>query len=228
MFRDSGFFFLALIGLVFLGFSKTYFFKLDESFPLFIHLHVLFLGAWLLLITGQTFLIRANQRLTHKQLGELSYILAPVIVISGIYLSRTHFYQRIGSTGLDDNLEFLWWAVSHFVFFGLFFALAIIYRKKMALHARYMITATLLFVSPALLRALDVMGMTLGQLSSMELSFIAVDLILLTLVINDLKNKHSPIPFVVGLSAFLFIQVGVKFAGESAIWRSVAGLIVDV
>ncbi|NNC54906.1 MAG: hypothetical protein HKO07_04195, partial [Pseudomonadales bacterium] len=130
MFRESGFLFLALIGLVLLGFSKTYFLKLDESFPIFIHMHVLLVGAWLLLITGQAFLIRAEERSVHRQLGEVSFVLAPIIIISGIYLARAFYYERLGTVGLTDNLSFLWWAVSHFVLFGVFFALAMIYRKR--------------------------------------------------------------------------------------------------
>lgn len=227
MFRESGFLFLALIGLVLLGFSKTYFLKLDESFPIFIHLHVLLVGAWLLLITGQAFLIRAEERSVHRQLGEVSFVLAPIIIISGIYLARAFYYERLGTVGLTDNLSFLWWAISHFILFGVFFALAMIYRKRTALHARYMILASLLFVSPALLRVFDLLSISLGNISHMGLSFIAIDLLLIGLIANDFMKKNTLVPFTVGLVSFVFIQLGVNFAGNTAAWRYLAHLLVD-
>lgn len=226
MFRQSGFLFLALIGLVFLGFSKTYFFKLDESFPVFIHVHVLLVGAWLLLIAGQAFLIRADERSVHRQLGEVSYLLAPLIIISGIYLARTFYEQRLGTVGLENNLDFLWWAVSHFVLFGVFFILAIVYRKRAELHSRFMITASLLFVSPALLRVFDMLGISLGNISPMGLSFIAIDLLLIGLIVNDFFQKHTIVPFTFGLFSFVFIQLGVTYAGDTAAWRLLAHLLV--
>ncbi len=226
MFRQSGFFFLMLIGLVILGFSKTYFFKLDESFPIFIHMHVLLVGAWLLLIAGQAFLIRADERSVHRQLGEVSYLLAPLIIISGIYLARAFYDHRLGTVGLEDNLDFLWWAVSHFVLFGVFFTLAMVYRKRTELHSRFMITASLLFVSPALLRVYSMLGISVGDISHMGLSFIAIDLLLIWLIINDFVKKNTILPFTAGLFSFVFIQLGVIYAGDTAAWRYLARLLI--
>lgn len=227
MFRSSGYFFIALIGLILVGFSKTYFMKLDESFPPVIHLHVLFLGAWVLLIAGQAFLIRHNQGPTHRQLGELSYVLAPIIVISGLYLSRIQFESRLGTAELASNLRALWLPVSHFTLFGFFFVLAVVYRKKRLLHARYMIIATLLFVPPALSRALGIFKLGLPSLSSLDLSFIATDIVLLALLTMDLRKRRNPAPFALGLAAFVFIQFGLKYAGDNPAWRHTAKLLVD-
>ncbi len=228
LFKESGFFFIALIGLVLLGFSKTYFFQLDESFPLAIHLHVLFLGTWVLLVTGQAFLIRGGQRSVHRQLGELSYLLVPMIIISGIYLARAQFHIRAGTVGLTDNMEFLWWAVTQFVLFGVLYMLAMIHRKKMMLHARYMIAATLLFVSPALLRTFDLLGLRLANLSQLDLSFIITDLILIALLVNDFRKRQTLVPFSVALAGFVFVQIGVKFANQNPAWRFIADIIVDL
>lgn len=226
MYRQSGFFFLALIGLVFLGFSKTYFLRLDQSLPLFVHMHVLFVGSWVLLITGQAFLIRTGERAVHRQLGDVSFVLAPVIVISGIYLAIQHFDQRLGSIGLTDNLEFLWWSVSHFLLFGFFYILAIVNRKIPARHARYMIIATLLFLPPTLLRVFDLFGWQFGGLSSLASSFVVTDLLLLGLLLADLKYRRTVLPFGIGLAAFLAIQLATPLAGDSALWASVASLLV--
>lgn len=226
MYRQSSFFFLALIGLVLLGFSKTYFFRLDESLPLFVHLHVLFVGGWVLLITGQAFLIRTGQRAVHRHLGDLGFVLAPAIIISGVYLSRAHFDQRLGSIGLSNNLEFLWWSLSHFLLFGLFFSLAIANRKTAILHARYMIVATLLFVPPTLLRVFDQLGLRVGELSSLNSAFIVTDLMLLALLVHDLRHGNPRLPFAAGLGAFLLVQLATPLAGESTLWASLANWIV--
>jgi len=227
MFRNSSFFFIALIGLVFVGFSKTYFLRLDESFPPIIHLHVLFIGAWLLLITSQAFLIRQNQGPTHRQLGELSYVLAPMILISGLYLARIQFEARLGYWNLSANLQSLWLAVSHFALFGAFFGLAMVYRKQRLLHARFMIIATLLFVPPALVRTLGILEISLPPISRMDLSFIITDLVILALLTMDLRKRQSPVPFAVALGAFAFIQVALRFVGEHPAWRMTARLLVD-
>lgn len=201
--------------------------RLDESFPPAIHLHVLFLGTWLVLITSQAFLIRRKLGPAHRQVGELSYVLAPMIVISGLYLARFQFEARLESWDLARNLNAFWLPVSQFLLFGFFFVMAIIYRKRSMLHARYMIIATLLFVPPALVRTLGMLDVALPAISRLELSFILTDLILLALLAMDLRKRRSPVPFALGFVAFVATQVGLEYAGENPAWQLAARLLVD-
>lgn len=63
-------------------------------FPLVLHLHALAMGAWLLLLLTQTSLMATGRRQGHKQLGMLSLVLAPALVIVGLVLAPTMY--RLG------------------------------------------------------------------------------------------------------------------------------------
>lgn len=62
-------------------------------FPLILHAHAVVMGSWLLLLLAQTTLMATGRREGHKQLGLLSLVLAPALVIVGVALSPTMYHQ---------------------------------------------------------------------------------------------------------------------------------------
>lgn len=62
-------------------------------FPLILHAHAVVMGTWLLLLLAQTTLMATGRREGHKQLGLLSLVLAPALVIVGVALSPVMYHQ---------------------------------------------------------------------------------------------------------------------------------------
>lgn len=91
---------LLLIAVTLIGFVPDSVMKVGmveagkrPPFPLVLHLHALVMGAWLLLLLAQTSLMATGRREGHKQLGLLSLVLAPALVVIGLVLSPTMYYS---------------------------------------------------------------------------------------------------------------------------------------
>lgn len=62
-------------------------------FPPVLHLHAIAMGSWLLLLLAQTSLMATGRRAGHKQLGMISMVLAPAVVVIGFVLAPTMYRQ---------------------------------------------------------------------------------------------------------------------------------------
>lgn len=60
-------------------------------FPLVMHLHALLMGAFLLLLLAQTWLVATGRCARHMRLGLVSMLLVPAIVIVGFHLARGNY-----------------------------------------------------------------------------------------------------------------------------------------
>ncbi len=58
--------------------------------PWLMHMHAVSMGSWLLLLLAQTTLMATGRRSLHMQLGILGAILAPVIVLTGLFFVPTN------------------------------------------------------------------------------------------------------------------------------------------
>ena len=82
--------------------------------------------------------MRAGNRALHRRLGLLSYVLVPVIVV--VTLRFVHYTVRESPELGDYGLFFLALVVLTLVTFVTLFALAMLYRKQPAVHARFMVS----------------------------------------------------------------------------------------
>jgi hypothetical protein len=82
-----------LIPITFLGFFPSYFSKLTTPIPMVIHVHGVLMLMWLLLSVLQPFLIYYKKIRYHRLVGKISYIIMPVVIISG-YMILKYSYQR--------------------------------------------------------------------------------------------------------------------------------------
>lgn len=129
------------------AFWPSYYSRLgDQPSPHF-HAHGLALTAWVALMVGQAWLMRAGRRATHRSLGTLSYLLAPAVVVATINFA--HVRVQVVPTPLDPaSLYFLTLVLMALAAFALLFGLAMFYRRNPHLHARYMIATLFPFVTP--------------------------------------------------------------------------------
>lgn len=83
-----------------LGFIPDSLFKIGlveagkrPPFPLILHIHAVLMGSWLMLLLAQTTLMATGNAAHHQKLGILSFVLAPLIILSGFVLSPTMYGQ---------------------------------------------------------------------------------------------------------------------------------------
>ncbi len=104
------------------------------------HFHGITLISWFGLMISQAYLIRTNRRRVHRQVGKVSFILAPLVVISTLVLA----HYRLRPTELTDaTLYFLLLPIALLLQFLLAYGLAIYHRRNPPLHARFMICTAL-------------------------------------------------------------------------------------
>ena len=81
LYRHSSRFFVVFLALTVWAFWPSYFARLFDQPSLLHHAHGIVLALWLVMLVVQAQLIRTQRRPLHRQLGKLSYVLAPAVVL---------------------------------------------------------------------------------------------------------------------------------------------------
>ena len=131
---------------------------LRPPFPLVMHMHAVLMGAFLLLLLGQTWLMATGRAAYHVRLGMLSLLLVPAIVVVGVVLAPTMYHEIFTrlqtappemqgklqkSLSFSENIKLIQIRIG--ILFPLFIAVALRARGQDAgLHKRMMILATVI------------------------------------------------------------------------------------
>ena len=199
-YRNIGNLILLLIPLTILGFYKTYFIKFtdfDEHIDFFIHLHAFIAFLWILLLGIQPLLIRNQRYNLHRLLGKTTYYLFPMLILSLIPLIINEL-QR-GDT--------IYNTVANGVLLTTFYMLAIINKKNIAKHMRYMISLALVFVIPTLGRVIAIWFGAPKEVMY-QIVFTGINLTLITLILWDKTNNRNFRPYLIALAGFILSQIG--------------------
>lgn len=153
---------ILLIVIAQIGFFKTYishFPKFENTgtnrFNWVIHFHGMMMMAWLFMLLIQPILILNGNIKLHRLLGQLSYVLAPLVVLAFyLIIKNRHDYLLTHKTQQTANAQVLG-DFCKMLFFVILYLLAILYKHKPALHMRYMISTAFIFVTPGLNRLLN-------------------------------------------------------------------------
>ena len=217
MARNAVFFFVAFLLSTLIAFWPTYFTRMEQMASWRVHAHGAFLFAWLLLLIAQGWLIRNRRGAWHRALGKVSYVLAPLVVISALVLEHDVVVKAAGKYN-DETLYFAYVIVALLTLFVLSYVLGIVHRRTPALHMRYMICTALTMVDPVFARIVDVrLGISFGP--GQMITYALVDAILLWLAFND-RNTPNRV-FAKMLAAFVVIQVSTFFLYKAAWWPDV-------
>jgi hypothetical protein len=230
IFRNSGFYFVALLILAITAFWQPYFsFVLGDysdratDISLYKHLHVGMSVLWLTLLIAQPFLIRYERRQLHRKLGRTSYVLAPLVFLSIIFLAHSQIVTLAEQS--DSRRHFiLFIQIGFALFFAVLYGMAIFKRRTMPIHARYMICTGILMIEPILVR---VFKFNLSFISwSVPYQYVTwpmVDLLLLALVIRDRRGKTGGRVFQHALVVFVVFQFLHLTITDTRPWISFAG-----
>jgi len=207
------------------AFWPSYFSRLADQPSVHSHAHGLAMTAWLALLIAQASLMRAGNRALHRRLGLLSYLLVPVIVV--VTLRFVHYTVREVPELGDYGLFFLALVVFTLVTFVSLFALAMLYRKQPAVHARFMVSTLFPLFPPVTDRLIARFAPSvlawmprIGGAEILQVAGFAIaDTILVGLALWDWQ-KNSRRVFVVALAIVVAGQAAIMNVHRFGFWRA--------
>lgn len=225
VYHNLGYWFMSLIVLVFAGFYTSYFAVFFQPNAPIIHIHFTLMVLWIAMLIAQPFLIKYKKRAIHRMLGKISYVLVPLVLISGFLMIRHSYYHKIDdlhkatAQGLNqyNNDQVLqqaadFQAIAFFwlFMFMLFYSLAVINRRKSSVHARYMLATALTLLGPTVDRIIF-FGFKLEKLPASipieSVAFFIADAVIAILLWKDYKNKRSTKTLLACLLIYIIGQI---------------------
>jgi len=137
LFKKSHFYFIGFSAFVIIAFWLTYITEIFNQESYWMHVHGLAMFLWCALLITQPYLISKKENTLHRQLGKASYALVALIAVSTIGLYKFRL-STLDSLTTIDYLATSSVLIALLVFL-IFYGLAIYFRKKPAIHARYML-----------------------------------------------------------------------------------------
>jgi hypothetical protein len=210
-------------------------------FPLVLHMHAVVMGAFLLLLLTQTWLMATGRRAMHMQLGIAGMALAVLVVIVGFVLVPTMYHQlwyaaqaavtpdakAATQMGLAiwDNITLLQLRIG--LLFPLFIAIGLKARGREAgLHKRMMILATAIPL-PAGIDRIPWLPHTMpGSPWSVDLYTLAA--ISPMFVWDVVRNGRVHRAYLIWIAAYLPCAIVVHALWGTAWWRAMVPQLMGV
>jgi hypothetical protein len=210
----------------FWGFWPTYFSRPFEQANWRFHFHGLALVAWCVLMVSQAYFIRAKKWATHRKTGRLSFLVAPLVVVSIFTLA----HYRLATLPISDFVFYgLALATSGAAQFAFAYGMAIYHRSSPQIHARFMICTAIALIPPIFDRIMifyllpperaQFLPQIGGDLLYPLISFAIMDVLLVLLAIWDWRSRKSLSVFPVVLAVWIGLQGMVFTLHLSAFWR---------
>jgi hypothetical protein len=150
-YRNAFYYMLACIGIILVGFWPTYF-AVSSTVPWQFHAHGMAAGLWVLMVTAQSWTAQhKNQLALHRAVGKASLFLFPFLIggLAAIISRQGQDYVAGDPVNLLDGPGFLIGTVIAMAAYVTVFYRALKYRRKVWVHAGYMLsTPLILFESP--------------------------------------------------------------------------------
>jgi hypothetical protein len=229
LYRFSARFFVLFLALTVWAFWPTYFSRLFEQPTLLHHAHGIVLALWLVMLVTQAQLIRTQRRSLHRQLGKLSYALAPAVVL----VTTAFVHQRMAPlAGFPElpapALHSLALMLLSLVAFALFYGFAIAKRRDPQTHARWMVCTVLPMFTPVTDRLIAFNApVVAGWLPRIEgnpvlpvFGFALADLILVALSWWDWRVHRRLDVFPVALGVLLLYHIGTLTLHRAPFWNA--------
>ena len=218
--------------LVLIAFWSSYYGVLSRPMPGAVHFHGGAMTAWCVLLILQAVLIRTGKFRYHRAFGTLSYLLVPLILVSGAHLAHQTVLKAASRPDLYYHLIALMF--NALLVFLIFYGLAIRYRKQPRTHARYMLSTVFPLVTPVtdriihkyihdLVPHLPTIG---GAPIAPIVGYLLTDLVVLGLLLWDWKAHRKLNVFPVVLIVLLIYQISVMTFYQYNFWRSIGDWIM--
>lgn len=162
---------------------------------------------WMAMLVVQSWLIGRGHRRWHRWIGRTALVIVPALIVSAFVVihdmlgPNSHFSREL-------RLTLAWIDIWSLPLFGLLFALAIVYRRTLFLHSRFMASTVFIALIPALGR---LYGMNIpalhGLKAALDPSFLTVEIVLAGLALRDGLKGRWLTPWWVTLIALVAIEL---------------------
>jgi hypothetical protein len=210
-----------IIGMVLLfivlqiGFHPTYiqYFPAFKKFTWLHHVHGALMASWIILLVVQPVLIHKGRYVAHRVIGKLSYITAPLMIVSMFLVLRLTYHNHVLTSSPEQEMSNQAPIIMQLFSFIILYALAIFYRKQTFYHMRFMIGTALLMIIPTV-------GRIFFEYFAAEVwydLYLSVGLSVI-LLINDIRKKQDGKPYAIVTGVLLSILL-IYHARFSAGWQ---------
>ena len=117
-------------------------------------MHGLVFTAWLVLLIVQSGLVRADRVDRYKRLGIAGAVLAPLMVLLGLYVAVDGGRHGTSADGMAP-LAFMIFPFGQVLMLGGFIGLGLWKRRRPELHRRFILLGTICTLTPAISRLVD-------------------------------------------------------------------------
>ena len=219
------YFFMSLVvaGIVLAGFSRTIDRRLIHAVPVrpwVLYLHGIVFFGWVIFFIAQSALVRVRKVKVHRTLGWFGVALGVVIPVLGTWTAFTMDRFEILRFHLRPASPFLAVQMHDLAAFAVFFALAIVWRKRPEFHRRSMLIASCMLT-----------GAATARLVGLTSQYYPVDALVLLGVLRDvLINKRVHPVYLYGLPVLIVTQtVAMKlFLLAPPWWVSITDAILRI
>ena len=227
-YKNVSLLFIAIFGIVILGFFKTYFglFPAFNNVTLIQHIHGLLFTTWFVLLFIQPLLIRYGKYRAHRIIGRFTYVLVPCIIISIHFIAREAYLNAVAAHVPKQAIIAGLYMPTYQIFdFSVLYLLAIINKHRTPYHMRYMIATSLAIAGAGLRRVFThVTGM--GHADAVLYGFIVPDLMLVGLIVYDKLKGQNSRAYIIALIILAISHYSYYFVPYSTLWQSVFGYFV--
>jgi hypothetical protein len=215
-YRHAWLWFMVAMAVIIAGFFKSFFSKMAET-DLLHHFHGMISSGWIFLLIIQPFLYSRDKIGAHRRLGKISFLLAPLLVVSGLMMTHLMLSRKDGLNPFTYMISFL--DVIFLTQFIFFYVSAIKHRHNMQLHARYMAGTVLALLPPGLGRATALIpALTEGTLG-LDVTYILLELTSIILIMDDKRKGKIYPPYVITFLFFVFQHISLHFVAGWPLWQ---------
>jgi hypothetical protein len=230
LYRLSPPFFVVFLALTVWAFWPSYFSRLFEQPTVLHHAHGIVLALWLVMLVTQAQLVRTQRRPLHRQLGKLSYVVAPAVVIVTTLFVHQAFAAGLGGFAQlpAPALHSLALMLGSLAAFAVFYGLAIAKRRDSLAHARWMVCTVFPMFTPVTDRLIAAhVRPLIGVLPRIDgnpvlpvVGFALADVLLLALSWWDWRANRRLDVFPVALGVLLAYHVATLTLHRVPAWNS--------
>lgn len=229
-FDKSGYYFIGLLLLAFLGFWKSYFYKFfigKNDFSFYYHFHASMMIIWVTLLITQPLLIRYKRVHLHRMVGQSTYFIMPLLILSVLFVLNSGM-KNIPANELSFNR--IIFPFRDIILLIASYSIGIFYRQNTSIHSRAMITTGIVFIEPALFRFLD--GVIFKNMESIGFYVGAASILtLIAFLIFIERNQKSGrwiFPFLLAIYIIVYcigiFQIPLNFLDPLARWFAALAL----
>ena len=216
-YKNLGYFLIVLVAFVAVGFYKPYFALIpnfDPSITPLVQIHAILLMTFVALLVAQPLLIRYKQRGLHKSLGKLTYFLMPLLVASCAGVILKEYAETLSrNPSVEAALRSIFSDVAQLLLLIFFYSLAIVNRRHVPVHMRYMIAVALIVAPAGIARVLGY-WFEVPRYASGLASNALLDAVLIALILFDRRNHLNYRPYMLVLPLFVLSHAAFAVLGR--------------